>query len=84
MDTALAMEAVDILADHTLKNITVHKLNQGHVSLRRSCLLNSRIKGYPVRVGQRLALSFHLLLEFVLHGSFLPAAGSCREHGAVA
>ena len=78
------MEAVNVLADNTLENITVHELNQGHVSLRRSSLLNGRVEGYTVCIGQGLPLSLEVLLELLLHGRFFPAAGSCLQHSTIA
>ena len=83
MDATLAMEAINVLADDTLENTAVHELNQGHVSLRRSSLLNGRVEGHSICIGQRLPLSLEILLEFLLHGRFLPAAGTSLKHSTI-
>ena len=79
VNTTFEMEAIDVLADNTLQDSSVLKLNKGHVCSGRPSLLNSGRKVYSVCQWQGLALLLAILLKLLLQGSLLPAAGTCLQ-----
>lgn len=48
VNTTFEMEAINVLADNTLQDSSVLKLDESHVCSRRSSLLNGLSEGYSV------------------------------------
>ena len=84
VDSTLSVEAVDVLADHSLEDSSVHEFNESHVSGRRLGLLDGNVEGDAVGVGERLVGSLHVVLELLLAGGFLPAARASLKNCAIA
>ena len=83
VDSALAMESVDVLADNSLQDTSIHQLNHSHMCLGGLCLTDGLLEGSCVSCGQGLAGPFHILLILLLKGCLLPAARSSLENRTI-
>ena len=76
-DTTLAMQAIDILRDDFLKDVSIHEVLQGHVCLGWEGLLNRHV---DVRLHWRL-VQLALLFGFLNIGGLLPAPWTSLNNG---